>query len=124
MANAPGCVVGALTTIVADPDTPPLVARMVAVSGEAGAVNIPAGVMVPPPLATDHVGVIATGFPVASKPIAVNWRVPEVGRVSLAGATAMLAGAPPPPDTPVGGAFCLAQRMENIPAAVTPTKKR
>src|SRR3954470_6966557 len=124
VANAPDGVIAALTTIVADPDTPPLVAWMVAVSGEAGAVNIPAGVMVPSPLATDHVGVIATGFPAESRPIAANCRVPEVGRVSVAGATVMLVSVPLLPDTPVGGAFSLVQWMENIAAALAPATTR
>jgi hypothetical protein len=124
VANGPGGGgVAAWTTIVADPDTLPLMARTVAVPGEAAAVNIPAGVIVPSPLATDHVGVIATGFPAASRPIAVNCRVPEAERVSLTGAITMLASVPPPPDTPVG-TFCLEQWMENIAAAVAPATTR
>lgn len=101
-------VLAALTTIVADPDTLPLVARTVVVPGVAAAVNNPVEVIVPAPLATDHVGVIATTFPAASRAVAVNCIVPEVARVSLAAETTMLAGAPPPPG-PEGGPLSLAQ---------------
>jgi hypothetical protein len=104
--------------------TSPLAAFTVAVPGAVPAVKSPELVMVPLPLVTDHVGVKETVFPWASFPTAVNCRVPEMERVSLAGATVMLASAPLPPDTPVGGAFCLAQRMESIPAAVAPATTR
>ena len=96
---------------------------MVLVPADDPAVNPPDPSIVPLPLVTDHVGVKATVFPWASFPTAVNCRVPELETVSLAGATAMLAGVLPPPG-PVGGPFSLAQWMENIATAVVPATTR
>ena len=67
--------VPAFTTTVAVLEMLPLVAVIVLVNvpGVVPAVNTPVvATIVPPPAATDHVGVIETVFPLPSLPSAVN----------------------------------------------------
>ena len=81
---------------VAVPKIAPLVALTVLVNvpDVVPAVNKPALAIVPPPLTTDQVGVIATTLPFASLPTAVNSWVPPVGNVAEAGVTVIVANGP------------------------------
>ncbi|MGD0993734.1 MAG: hypothetical protein ABR998_14835 [Gemmatimonadales bacterium] len=77
---AQSAVLHALTVLTNGPDTVP-------------AVNKPVPLMAPPLATTDHVGVIATTFPLPSLPTAVNCWVPLMARTCGLGVTVMLARA-------------------------------
>jgi hypothetical protein len=76
LASAPATTV----TVLAD-EAAPLVATTVfsKVAALSPAVKSPELLIVPPPCATDHVGVTSMGLPSASFTTAVNWSVPATG---------------------------------------------
>ena len=86
----------AVTVTDAAPEILPMTARTVPakVPATVPAVNRPELLMVPPPAATDQVGAIETGLPVASWPAAVNCWVALVARVVVPGVTVMVASGP------------------------------
>src|ERR1700694_25031 len=86
-----------VTMTVAVPEIAPLVALTVLanVPVVVPAVKRPeAALMLPPPATTDQTGVIATTFPVASLPTAVNCCVVLIGSVAGFGVTVIDASAP------------------------------
>ena len=83
------------------PETVPLVARTVLVKVPAAlpAVKRPLALIVPPLATTDQTGVNATMLLPASRPTAVNCRVPLLARTTVFGETVTDATAPAPIDT-------------------------
>ena len=78
---------------MAKPERPPAVAVTGNAPGVVPAVRKPVLLMLPPPAATDHVGVIGTTLFPASRPTATNCCVPLMASVT-SGVTVMLASGP------------------------------
>ena len=118
-----------MTITVAVPDMVPLVALTVLanVPEVLPAVNAPVPAMIaPPPATTDQTGVIATTFPPASFPTAVNVCNPPIASVAGLGVTVIVATGPTvtvtvavPEMVPLVALTVLA----NVPGAVPEVKR-